>query len=92
MPKDKLKAQTLEELLRKSPPKKPKEKVSNRIAEILAERKMTQSELIDLTGMYKGHLSDIIQGTRTGVTVPVAMKIAQALKLKIEDIFFIPNV
>jgi DNA-binding Xre family transcriptional regulator len=79
---------TIEELLRKAKPKKPKETIKNRLGEVLAEKQMTQQELSDLTGLYPSHISEIITGKRKGVTLPTALKISQALNVEITDIFY----
>jgi DNA-binding XRE family transcriptional regulator len=69
--------------------KKPKEKIhSNRIRQILAEIGMSQQELADITLDGKsGHLSRIINGQRRCISLPIAMKIANALKLPVEEVF-----
>lgn len=87
----KLKVPSIEELLRKPKPKKPKEAVSNRLGIVLAELEMTQAELSELTDLYPSHISEIISGKRKGVTLPIALKIAKALNKKVEDIFFEPK-
>ena len=71
------------------PKKKPKEKLhSNKIKLILQEIGMTQAELADmaLEGNYS-HLSLIINGKRRCISLPIAIRIAKALKRPIEDIF-----
>jgi len=69
--------------------KKPKEKIhSNRIRQILAQIGMSQQELADITLDGKsGHLSRIINGQRRCISLPIAMKIANALKMPVEEVF-----
>ena len=74
--------------------KKPKEKIhSNRIRQILAQIGMSQQELADITLDGKsGHLSRIINGQRRCISLPIAMKIANALKMPVEEVFiYRPN-
>jgi DNA-binding XRE family transcriptional regulator len=74
--------------------KKPKEKIhSNRIRQILAKMGMSQQELADITLDGKsGHLSRIINGQRRCISLPIAMKIANALKMPVEEVFiYRPN-
>lgn len=89
MQKNKAKIHTpdLDLLIKKAKPKKQKEGNANRIAEILIEKAMTQQELADLTGLYNSHISEIVSGNRKGVSLNVAIKIAKALEMPIEDIF-----
>ena len=69
-------------------PKKPKEKMyGNRINEMLKERQMTIQELSDLSGVRPSHLSRIISGQRRCISLPIAIKVAQALKNSVEEIF-----
>jgi DNA-binding XRE family transcriptional regulator len=76
-----------EEPLKKQ--RKPKEKLhSNRIRLILDEIGMTQQELADIClNGYTSHLSRIINGQRRCISLPVAIKISNALKRPIEEIF-----
>jgi DNA-binding XRE family transcriptional regulator len=68
--------------------KKPKSKMySNKIKEILRESGMTQQELADIVETNPAHLSRIINGQRQCISLPIAMKIAKALKYSVEDIF-----
>lgn len=68
---------------------KSKEKIhSNRIRMILEEIGMTQQELADIClDGRTSHLSRIINGQRRCISLPIAMKISNALKRPIEDIF-----
>lgn len=69
--------------------KKPKEKLhSNRIRLILEEIGMTQQELADICLEGRtSHLSKIINGQRRCISLPIAIKISNALKRPIEEIF-----
>lgn len=69
--------------------KKPKEKLhSNRIRVILQEIGMSQQELADICLEGRtSHLSRIINGQRRCISLPIAMKIANALQRPIEEIF-----
>lgn len=68
--------------------KKPKEEIySNRIRQILYERQMTPQELSDISGILPSHLSRIINGQRKCISLPTAMKVAEALKMSVEEIF-----
>jgi len=69
--------------------KKPKEKIhGNRIREILDRIEMSQQELADLSlNGNSAHLSRIMNGQRRCISLPIAFKIADALKMTIEDVF-----
>jgi transcriptional regulator with XRE-family HTH domain len=91
MPKNKdLRTSSLDDLIKKAKPKKQKDGISNRIGEILTEKNMTKQELADLTELYPSHISEIVSGTRKGITLPIAIKIANALGMKVEEVFFKP--
>lgn len=79
---------TTDEILKKPKPKKPRSGCKNRLYDILQEREMSQSELSDITGLYQGHISEIVRGIRKGVNISVALRIARALQCRVEDIFF----
>jgi DNA-binding XRE family transcriptional regulator len=70
-------------------PKKKKEKLhSNKIRQILIETDMSQQELADMAlDGNSSHLSRIINGQRRCISLPIAIKIARALKLPVEDVF-----
>jgi DNA-binding Xre family transcriptional regulator len=89
MPKE-IKNVSLDDLIKKPKAKKPKDGISNRIEEVLIEKNMTKQELADLTDLYPSHISEIASGKRKGVTLPIAIKIAKALDMKVEDLFFTP--
>ena len=83
-----IKSYSLEEMLKKAAAKKPKEALTgNRIREILDHRDMTQAELSDLSGVPTQHLSRIVNNQRKCISLPIAIKIARALDLPVEDIF-----
>lgn len=68
---------------------KPKEKLfGNNIKRILDETGMTQVELADmaLDSNYP-YLSKIINGKRRHISLPIAFKIAEALKRPVEEVF-----
>jgi len=69
--------------------RKPKEKLhSNRIRIILEEIEMSQQELADLAlDGDASHLSRIINGQRRSISLPIAIKIANALKRPVEEVF-----
>ena len=68
---------------------KVKEKIhSNKIRIILEEIGMSQQELADIAlEGYTSHLSRIINGQRRCISLPVAIKIANALNRPVEEIF-----
>jgi DNA-binding XRE family transcriptional regulator len=69
--------------------KKPKEKLhSNRIRIILNEIGMSQAELSDIAlDGNAAFLSRIINGQRRCISLPIAIKISQALKRPVEEVF-----
>jgi len=68
--------------------KKPKEKMyGNRIKEILMHKRMSIQELSDISQIRMSHLSRIINGHRRCISLPIAMKIAQSLKMPVEEVF-----
>jgi len=73
--------------------KKEKSQVAgNRIKQILDEIEMSQVELADLAlDGNTAHLSRIINGQRKCISLPVAMKIAKALKRPVEQVFIHEN-
>ena len=85
--KSKLEQSELDDLIRKPRQRKPKNHVENNIRDILDSRNMTQQELSDLTGILPQHLSLIIKNKRKCISLPTAIKIAQALDMQIEEIF-----
>lgn len=89
--RSKLDQKELDDLIRKPRQRKPKDHVSNNLRDILDDRNMTQQELSDLTGILPQHLSLIIKNKRKCISLPTAIKIAQALELQVEDIFTTEN-
>lgn len=68
--------------------RKPKTKMyGNRIKAILKEQEMSPQELSDISGIIPSHLSRIINGQRRCISLPIAIKIAQALKTPVESVF-----
>jgi len=79
---------TLDDMLKKPIKRKPKEQLKgNLIKQILDHRDMTQAELSDLSGIPTQHLSRIVNGQRKCISLPIAIKIARALKLPVEEVF-----
>ena len=66
-----------------------KEKLhSNKIRLILAQIGMSQQELADITlDGNAAHLSRIINGQRRCISLPIAIKIANALQRPVEEVF-----
>lgn len=62
--------------------------MKNKLRMILAERKIKKGEFAKLVGITHATLTLIIKEDRTP-TLLVAMKIANALELKIEDIWYL---
>lgn len=60
---------------------------SNNIQKYLDVLKMTKKELSDKTGISKWHLSLLISNKRKNVSLPIAMKVAKALKQPVEKVF-----
>ena len=71
--------------------KKPKEKLhSNKIRKILTNIGMSQQELADIAlDGNSAHLSRIINGQRRCISLPIAIKIANALGQPVEDVFLL---
>jgi len=57
------------------------------ISLILKERDMSQTQLARLTGLGDSYISSLIRGRKKDVMLSNAMKIADVLECKIEDIF-----
>ena len=64
--------------------------VKNRLKEILDERGIKQNWLAEKAGVTKQTISNLIKN-RFSVSLEIAIKIANALDLKIEDIFYIED-
>ena len=70
--------------------KKPKEKLyGNNIKKILDEIEMSQQELADIVETNPAHLSRIINGQRRCISLPIAMKISEALGKPVEEVFIL---
>jgi plasmid maintenance system antidote protein VapI len=68
--------------------KKAKEKMyGNRIKSMLIDKQMTIQELSDISGVRPSHLSRIINGQRRCISLPIAIKVAQALETSVEEVF-----
>ena len=59
----------------------------NKIKEILMSKEMSPQELADITSLSSSHLSRIINGQRRCISLPIAIKIAIALKTPVEQVF-----
>jgi DNA-binding XRE family transcriptional regulator len=73
--------------------KKAKEKLhSNRIRIILEEIGMSQQELADIAlDGNAGYMSRVINGNRRCISLPIAIKISQALNKPVEEVFIYKN-
>jgi DNA-binding XRE family transcriptional regulator len=73
--------------------KKAKEKLhSNRIRIILEEIGMSQQELADIAvDGNAGYMSRVINGNRRCISLPIAIKISQALNKAVEEVFIYKN-
>jgi len=68
--------------------KKAKEKMyGNRIKQMLIDKQMTIQELSDISEVRPSHLSRIINGQRRCISLPIAIKVAQALETSVEEVF-----
>jgi DNA-binding Xre family transcriptional regulator len=68
--------------------RKQKEKMyGNRIKEFLTRKQMYMQELSDITEISLSHLSRIVNGQRRCISLPIAIKICQALKEPVEAVF-----
>ena len=56
-------------------------------AEKLREQGMTQTRLAEVAGLVPQHLSLVVLGRRPNVSISVAMKIAAALGVTVDDLF-----
>lgn len=60
--------------------------MNTRIKEILQEKKMTVSVLADTIGITRANMSNIVNG-KTNPKMETLKKIADALKVKLSDLF-----
>ena len=61
--------------------------MSNRIVELLEIKKMKKIELAEAVGIDSSHLSKIINNKRNKISLPIAVKIANALGESVETVF-----
>lgn len=62
--------------------------VKNRLKEILDERGIKQTWLAEKIGLHRGTLNNIISN-KYSTTTEMGLKIANALNMKFEDIFYL---
>ena len=68
--------------------RKPKEMLNgNHIQELLEIKGMTRNELAILVGTDNSHISRIINNKVKCISLPIAIKIAQALQEPVENVF-----
>ena len=60
-----------------------------RVGEARREKGIMQEELAQRVGVRRETISRIERGTSGGISVVLALKIAQVLETKVEDIFFL---
>ncbi len=60
---------------------------SNRILDLLELKKMKRIELAEAVGIDSSHLSKIINNKRNMISLPIAVKIANALGESVETVF-----
>lgn len=63
-----------------------------KIKEVREARKMTQEELSDKSGVSRGTISALENGTVRATTTKTLVKIAQALDVSVDRIFFTESV
>ena len=75
--------------------KTPKEKrgksklADNKVAEVMKEKEMCAQELADLIQSTPAHVSKIMSQKKPCLSLPLGLKIAQALKTPVEKLFFL---
>jgi len=62
--------------------------VRNRIYKILTDKGISQAELARRSQINRFQLNKIINNKKRGVSLKTAFKIAKALNMKIEEVFF----
>ena len=68
--------------------RKPKETLNgNNIEQLLQIKDMTRNELAILVGTDNSHISRIINDKVKCISLPIAIKIAQALQEPVENVF-----
>ena len=71
-----------------TPKRKPKEMLNgNNIERLLNIKDMTRAELAILVGTDNSHISRIINNKVKCLSLPIAIKIAQALQEPVENVF-----
>ena len=72
----------------KTKKKREKSKIKdNNIRAFLEKREMSQQELADLCDTNRAHINKLVNNKCNCISLPIAMKIAKALKQPIEKIF-----
>lgn len=72
--------------------KKGKSKIkSNNIRMLLEITPMSQQELADIVGTNRHHISRLINQKESCVSLPIAMKIAKALRRPVEQVFILED-
>lgn len=61
----------------------------NNVRQRLEEIGMTQQELADIVGTFRGHINKIINGKSACVSLPIAIKMAKAMGTSVEELFII---
>jgi len=61
--------------------------VKNKLKEIIAKRNIKQSELVEITGVTKGTISNIVNN-KFEPSLSVAVKISNYLNMPFEEIFY----
>jgi DNA-binding XRE family transcriptional regulator len=61
----------------------------NKVKEYLDKIQMSQQELADEVNTNKAHISKIVNKRSICISLPIALKIAQVLKVKVEELFTI---
>ena len=64
--------------------------MDNRIYKVLRRKNLTQGELAEIIGIRREHLNRIIHRKITP-TIPLGMRIAKALEVKMEYLFILPK-
>ena len=73
--------------------RKEKEKLSEvRVRQVMEQKGIKQSELAKMIGVGKSHITRIINGDRMCISLPIALKIAKALKTPLEKLFIVKRV
>ncbi len=62
--------------------------MENNIQKVLNERNSTQTELGRVTGFKREYINRIVSGPLKNPTIKTAFKIARAMDLKVDDLWF----